>query len=181
MLILLLLANRARRERRYDDAPREIGEVQRRAFAALEDRRARLRQDAGAELVRFERVGELLHYRDGRTAAPRLWLAHRLVPNAPRDAQFLAVEVFPHEAAKLAMANPGERAGKHNCMGRLREHAEHRLDLAQGVSVSVLFRLRRVGNRNVHDRIDAVENAEPLRLLECAGEKRLAMMQRAAV
>ena len=61
VLILLLLANDTRLERRNNDAPHKIVQVERLAVPGLEDRQAWLCEDSSAKLVRFERVRQLLH------------------------------------------------------------------------------------------------------------------------
>src|SRR6266849_2639835 len=69
MLILLLLADHTRRKRGDNYAASEIVQIQRLAISRLKDRQAWLCQDASAQLVRGESVGQLFHYRNRRTAA----------------------------------------------------------------------------------------------------------------
>jgi len=56
VFILLLFANRARGESGNNGAPYKIIEIQRLSVARLEDRQIWMRQESGAEPVRFERV-----------------------------------------------------------------------------------------------------------------------------
>src|SRR5438046_196525 len=81
VLILLLSAYCALRERRNDYAPGEIIEIQRLAVASLEDRQARLCQDSHAESVRFERVRQLLDDGDACPAALRFRLICNPTPS----------------------------------------------------------------------------------------------------
>jgi hypothetical protein len=147
------------RRNRSDHTPGEVVEIQRLAVPRLENWQGILCQDSRAESVRFERIGQLLDYRDGSAALARFWFAHRAIPHAPRYAQFLAVEVFPSKSAKFALAKSSQGRTKYNRPGRLLKHGEHGLNLGEAVSVGVLFRFWHAGNRNIHDGVDTVEDS----------------------
>src|SRR5437899_1653679 len=81
------------RERRDNNAPDQVVQVERLSVAGLEHRADR--QRSHAQPVYFERIRELPHDWNGRPAAIRLWLADCTVPDRSPDAQFVAVKVIP--------------------------------------------------------------------------------------
>src|ERR1700676_653918 len=178
VFVLSFFADCTRGKRGSDNPASKVVEVQRLPIPRLKDRQIRLREFIGAALVRIERIGQLLDYRNRRTATARLRLGNGAIPHGPSDGQRLAGKISPSQTAKLRLAHPSKCRREYNRVGWLRQHSQHGFNFREAVSVGVLLCLWNAGNAHVLNRVDTVEDAQALRLFETAREERLAMTER---